>query len=188
MRTRNLLLSCLIVGILLPIAKPSFAQADTMFPDVPKNHWAYEAVKSLKELGIVKGYPPEPKRRGGQTTNARPVFNAPILATEPQDAIFRDLPTSHWVYASVRTLQQSGLIEGYPPDYFGRRYILTRYEIAVAIKRAVERLFDAQTASSKPLSAKERILLLELLDEFRTELRSLGGKDATKYEQRLLLR
>lgn len=29
------------------------------FPDVPKTHWAYEAVTELKRMGILIGYPPE---------------------------------------------------------------------------------------------------------------------------------
>ncbi|MBM6702854.1 S-layer homology domain-containing protein [Megasphaera elsdenii] len=29
----------------------------TMFPDVPENHWAYEAVASMAKTGLVKGYP-----------------------------------------------------------------------------------------------------------------------------------
>jgi hypothetical protein len=28
------------------------------FPDVPKNHWAYQAVLELKQKGILIGYPP----------------------------------------------------------------------------------------------------------------------------------
>jgi hypothetical protein len=37
------------------------AQEETMFPDVPKDHWAYEAVANLKRQGILVGYPPEPE-------------------------------------------------------------------------------------------------------------------------------
>ncbi|MDN0047228.1 ESPR-type extended signal peptide-containing protein [Megasphaera hexanoica] len=29
----------------------------TMFPDVPENHWAYEAVAAMARSGLVKGYP-----------------------------------------------------------------------------------------------------------------------------------
>ena len=29
----------------------------TMFPDVPENHWAYEAVEAMAKSGLVKGYP-----------------------------------------------------------------------------------------------------------------------------------
>ncbi|MCW5939960.1 MAG: S-layer homology domain-containing protein [Fimbriimonadaceae bacterium] len=36
-------------------ALPLFAQDN--FPDVPDNHWAYEAVKQLKDAGCLVGYP-----------------------------------------------------------------------------------------------------------------------------------
>ena len=29
----------------------------SMFPDVPENHWAYEAVEAMAKSGLVKGYP-----------------------------------------------------------------------------------------------------------------------------------
>lgn len=35
---------------------PAFAQSDN-FPDVPDNHWAYEALSNLKKAGILVGYP-----------------------------------------------------------------------------------------------------------------------------------
>jgi hypothetical protein len=31
------------------------------FPDVPKDHWAFDAVEQLRQRGILRGYPPEPK-------------------------------------------------------------------------------------------------------------------------------
>ena len=33
------------------------AQENGMFPDVPKTHWAYQAVYDLKQKGILVGYP-----------------------------------------------------------------------------------------------------------------------------------
>lgn len=30
----------------------------TPFPDVPRDHWAFDAVESLRQKGIVRGYPP----------------------------------------------------------------------------------------------------------------------------------
>jgi hypothetical protein len=32
----------------------------TPFPDVPRDHWAFEAVEDLRKLGILRGYPPAP--------------------------------------------------------------------------------------------------------------------------------
>jgi hypothetical protein len=31
----------------------------TSFPDVPRDHWAYDAVEQLRKMGILIGYPPE---------------------------------------------------------------------------------------------------------------------------------
>ncbi|HEY3779502.1 MAG TPA: S-layer homology domain-containing protein [Fimbriimonadaceae bacterium] len=42
----------LAVGIIMP----AFAQTDN-FPDVPDNHWAYEALARLKKDGLLVGYP-----------------------------------------------------------------------------------------------------------------------------------
>ncbi len=33
------------------------AMKDVTFPDVPKDHWAYEYVKSLADRGLLEGYP-----------------------------------------------------------------------------------------------------------------------------------
>lgn len=33
------------------------SQDSELFPDIPANHWAYEYVNKLKQLGVVKGYP-----------------------------------------------------------------------------------------------------------------------------------
>ena len=30
----------------------------TPFPDVPRSHWAYDAVEQLRQAGILRGYPP----------------------------------------------------------------------------------------------------------------------------------
>jgi hypothetical protein len=38
------------------LVAPAFAQSDN-FPDVPENHWAYEALARLKKDGLLVGYP-----------------------------------------------------------------------------------------------------------------------------------
>jgi hypothetical protein len=46
-------LACVVLGTM-----PCQAQ-DVGFPDVPKDHWAYQAVTELKQRGILRGYPTE---------------------------------------------------------------------------------------------------------------------------------
>lgn len=43
-----------ITAVLLAISLPAFAQE---FPDVPPDHWAYDAVQELVNAGIIQGYP-----------------------------------------------------------------------------------------------------------------------------------
>lgn len=50
-RMMKIALAAVMVGFALPV----FAQDN--FPDVPDNHWAYEAVEGLKKAGILVGYP-----------------------------------------------------------------------------------------------------------------------------------
>ena len=51
----------------------------TMFPDVPENHWAYEAVETMAKTGLVKGYP-DGEFKGDRTMTryefAQIVYNA----------------------------------------------------------------------------------------------------------------
>ena len=39
----------------LAVVIPAIAQDN--FPDVPDNHWAYEALKRMKSEGLLVGYP-----------------------------------------------------------------------------------------------------------------------------------
>ena len=46
----------------------------TPFPDVPRDHWAFDAVESLRQKGIIRGYPMRRTKIEGRTTkgSARP--------------------------------------------------------------------------------------------------------------------
>lgn len=55
---KKILISFLSFWILV---YPLFAQEDfKMYPDVPKNHWAYEAIEQLTKDGIMIGYLDKP--------------------------------------------------------------------------------------------------------------------------------
>jgi hypothetical protein len=43
------------VGLLIALAVPAFAQG--AFEDVPMDHWAYQAVETLTQAGLIEGYP-----------------------------------------------------------------------------------------------------------------------------------
>ena len=53
---------------------------------------------------------------------------------------FADVPTDHWAYQSVDTLQKAGIVIGYPDGTYGGRRPMTRYEFAVAIARLLAQM------------------------------------------------
>ncbi len=45
------------LGMVLTVGFMSSALAQDQFPDVPENHWAYEALANMKKNGLLVGYP-----------------------------------------------------------------------------------------------------------------------------------
>ena len=52
--------------------------------------------------------------------------------------LFPDIPTNHWAYEAVSDLSRRGLVEGYPDGIFGGDRMLTRYEFAQIVYRAIQ--------------------------------------------------
>ena len=52
--------------------------------------------------------------------------------------LFPDIPTNHWAYEAVSDLSRRGLVEGYPDGTFGCDRMLTRYEFAQIVYRAIQ--------------------------------------------------
>lgn len=80
----TVLLSALCLAAGIARAQPpsrSEPGADRPFVDVPRDHWAYEAVEELRKRGILRGYPavspPAPALRGGTRHPAPELKAAP---------------------------------------------------------------------------------------------------------------
>ena len=52
--------------------------------------------------------------------------------------LFPDVPENHWAYDYVATLAGNGIIVGYPDGKFGGDRMMTRYEMAALIYRAIQ--------------------------------------------------
>ena len=52
--------------------------------------------------------------------------------------LFPDVASNHWAYEAVSDLSRRGLIEGYPDGTFGGDRLLTRYEFAEIVYRALQ--------------------------------------------------
>ena len=69
--------------------------------------------------------------------------------------LFPDIAKNHWAYEAVEELTKQGLLEGYPDGTFGGDRMMTRYEFAEIVYRAMQ----------KGLNVNER-----LIQEFEPEL------------------
>ena len=84
--------------------------------------------------------------------------NAGVYAANP----FSDVPAGHWAYDAVNKLASEGVVEGYPDGTYGGDRLMTRYEMAQIVAKAM-----AKGANVDKLAA-----------EFAGELDSLGVRVA----------
>lgn len=117
---------------------------------------------------------------------------APAFAQGP----FNDVPTDHWAYDAVNTLQKDGIVIGYPDGTFGGKRAMSRYEFATAIARilpmitqqdlsnyatkselqnAIAGIKGAEPVDLSKLATKADLdAIKKLVDEFRDEIAALG--------------
>ena len=87
-------------------------------------------------------------------------ISATAFAANP----FSDLPAGHWAYASVAKLAAAGVVDGYPDGTFKGDKLMTRYEMAQIVAKALAK--GAIGADDK------------LVSEFADELNNLGVRVA----------
>ncbi len=120
------------------------------------------------------------------------------FAQLPPDS-FKDVPSEHWAYQAVDALRAKGVLVGYPDGLYRGKRTLTRYEFAVALKRALEQVQTlkgdkgetgapgvagpagpagpagvAGPKGDSGMAPEEVAALKKLADEFKAELSNLG--------------
>ncbi len=90
----------------------------------------------------------------------------------------RDVAPSDWAYEALRSLvERYGCIAGYPDGTYRGNRAMSRYEFAAGLNAClnqVERLIASGTADF--VRKQDLVTLQRLIDEFRTELTTLGGR------------
>lgn len=61
------------------------------------------------------------------------------MLDETKTKLFPDVPANHWAYEYIAKLAGNGYIEGYPDGNFGGDRLMTRYEFAAMLYRAIEK-------------------------------------------------
>lgn len=60
------------------------------------------------------------------------------MLDESKTKLFPDIPANHWAYEYIAKLAGNGYVEGYPDGSFGGDRLMTRYEFAAMLYRAIE--------------------------------------------------
>jgi hypothetical protein len=83
---------------------------------------------------------------------------------------FTDVPKDHWAYDAVTQLVHDGVIEGYGDSTFKGDHVITRYEMAQMVAKAM--------AHKDTASGTDKATIDKLSAEFADELNSLGVRVA----------
>lgn len=111
------------------------------FPDVPENHWAYDKITFIYNIGIIKGYEDGSFRPDGAVTRAefavmvRNSVNIFGSYTKKWSKTFTDVPENHWAYSHINDLYNMGILTGKQNGIFVPNDIITRAEAAVMINK-----------------------------------------------------
>ena len=121
------------------------------FSDVPRGHWAYEALVTVARSGLAEG------RADGSYGGERPatryecaVVLARMLAASANSSArsqepkakgepFPDVLPGHWAHDAVKKMAYIGVFEGASDGHFHGTRTLSRYEFAVALSRLLDR-------------------------------------------------
>lgn len=121
-------------------SKYAVVEFDKQFNDIPSNHWANQALKSLSAKHIVTGttdtmFSPEAKTTRAEFA-ALLVRALGLKASKP--ALFHDVDQSAWYVDAVAAAYESGLIGGRSEMEFAPLANMTREEMAAMLVRAYE--------------------------------------------------
>jgi uncharacterized repeat protein (TIGR01451 family) len=139
----------------------------SLFPDVPRDHWAYDEIMACVDAGVVAGYPDGSYQPGFDVTRAQmAVFIARAIATPtgeegvqaweaPETPTFPDVADYSWCYKHVEMLYDKGIVEGYPDGFYRPATWVSRDQMAVYMARAVadpvgEEGLEGYTPPAKP--------------------------------------
>ena len=183
------------------LSSKAFA-ATSPFSDVPKAHWAYDAVTVLAAEGINQGYGDgtflgnrNVTRYEAATMLAK--LGARTFNVSSENTIkFSDIPPQHWAYSAVKTTTSTGICAGYTDGTFRGDNNITRYEMAKMIAQILTGGKFNLSGRTMPFSdvpsghwAHDAVLTLAMegINEGYGDGTFRGNQNITRYEAAMML-
>lgn len=145
--------------LVLALVMPAFAQS---FPDVPGNHWAYEAINKLVAAGVIEGYPDGEYK--GQQSMTR--YEMAVIISRALD----NLVAEQERMAAELEAMGEGLTTGQAED------------VTAIVRSLMERNMPEQDSLSDAQAQEVADIVDALTFELRAELRVLGTDVDRLYE------
>ncbi len=159
-----------------------------VFTDLPGSHWAAESVRYLKAKGIVSGTGTgafEPDRAVTREEFAKMLVAACGFAIENKDVDFDDVADGAWYIPYIGTAAEQGIVNGIGDNKFGIGQNITRQDMAVMVKRAM----DAKKLTLNPYRAYDGFAdEADIADYAKDAVKALyeakiiNGKDANSFD------
>ena len=130
------------------------------------NHVSTSKVAMAKEIKDLRAELENVKGALLKVADGRPLDSMDMDKMQ----LFPDVPENHWAYDYVATLAGNGVIVGYPDGQFGGDRMMTRYEMAALIYRAMQ----------NGAAADDR--MARALKEFEPELERIRVDTITKHK------
>ena len=130
------------------------------------NHVSTSRVAMAKEIKDLRAELENMKGALMKVSEGRPLDSLDMDKMQ----LFPDVPANHWAYDYVATLAGNGVIVGYPDGQFGGDRMMTRYEMAALIYRAMQ----------NGAAADDR--MARALKEFEPELERIRVDTITKHK------
>ena len=121
-------------------APAATAKPQISFSDVPEAHWAYNAIISAAEKGVVSGYNDGSFKPDDYVTRAECItmiknagFSGNNQSAETHE--FTDVLNSHWAYDAIFWGAENGIISGYDDGTFKPDEFVSRAECIAMLLR-----------------------------------------------------
>ena len=128
------------------------------------NHVSNSRVAMAKEIRDLKALVARQDSEMQQMKNMMNQLAGKTVMTVDRNVLFPDIPENHWAYEYVTKLAKAGIVEGYEDGEFKGNRMMSRYEFAALVYRAI-----MAGAASNPELNKDGTLG-KLAKEFSGEL------------------
>ncbi|WP_042349247.1 C40 family peptidase [Bacillus massiliigorillae] len=130
------------------------SQTSSAFPDIEKNHYAYEAINKLTSQGVISGFQDGTFRPNTNVTRgqAAAIINRVLKHTAATNGSFIDVSPNNTFAKDIAAIKELGIINGFQDGTFKPNDVMTRAQMAAIVKNTFKlKQQNIVSSSSDPI-------------------------------------